>query len=143
MSITNAQHIAFELASIYFMEKHGRLPKTLLEKRGTLQQFVRQQGPRGAGIDNGTYLDMDKSTSARIVLTCDYHHMNDVGFYDGWTEHRVWVKPAFGGLDIRVTGKDRNMINADIADVFDHWLMSAYIPNQETHDARNQITATE
>jgi len=137
MPTTNAQHIANELLSIEWMEKN-RSRERLSKKRGALEQFVRQQGPSGAGIDRGAYLDMNKSTSTRIVLTCYYHHMNDVGYYDGWTEHTITVKPAFCGVDVLVGGKNRNDIKGYLGEVFHHWLMSAYVSNQVASQAAPQ-----
>lgn len=74
--------------------------------------------PSGSGIDNGTTLDFDRSKPERLVLTTAYHHMTE-GFYDGWTDHQVVVKPSFVfGLDINVTGRNRNDIKEYLAEVF-------------------------
>jgi hypothetical protein len=65
--------------------------------------------PSGSGFDSGTKIDRDKSKpDKKIVLTTSYHHMNDVGMYDGWSDHEIVITPAFHGVDIKITGRDRN-----------------------------------
>ncbi len=67
--------------------------------------------PSGSGVDCGTKIDLDASTGERLVFDMEYHHMNENGMYDGWTTHRIIVKPSLSfGLDIRITGRDRNQI---------------------------------
>lgn len=75
--------------------------------------------PSGSGIDSGTTIDIDASTTDRIVLRCSYHHMNDGGMYDGWTEHRIVVRPSFfGGIDLKISGRNRNDIKDYLHDIF-------------------------
>ena len=83
-----------------------------------LRQIERNVLPHGAGFDFGTTVDVDKSTSEKLVFHTSFHHMNDAGMYDGWTEHKVIVRPRFDGLDVRVTGRNRNDIKNYIGDVF-------------------------
>lgn len=64
--------------------------------------------PSGSGIDCGTKIDIDKSNTNEIVLHCSYHHMNDNGFYDGWTEHKIRIWPTFDGFDFTISGRNRN-----------------------------------
>lgn len=78
--------------------------------------------PSGGGIDNGTKLDVDACTETKIVLSCGFHHMNDHGYYDGWTEHTIIVTPSFDGIDIRVTGRDRNQIKDYLAETYHYAL---------------------
>ncbi len=76
--------------------------------------------PSGSGFDCGTSLiDGDEK---KITFHTSFHHMNECGMYDGWTEHDVIVTPAFDGFNLRVTGRDRNQIKNYIADVFHTWL---------------------
>lgn len=84
-----------------------------------LNDIVRKHAPDGSGFDHGTTLDMDRSTPDRLVFVTAFHHMNDGGFYDGWTDHTVTVTPSFiGGYDIRISGRDRNGIKDFIAEAF-------------------------
>lgn len=83
--------------------------------------------PSGGGFDAGTTLDEDKSGPTRLVFQTSFHHMNDGGMYDGWTEHTVTVVPTFTGLDVKVSGANRNDIKDYIAEVFVS-LLSSPVP---------------
>lgn len=75
--------------------------------------------PRGAGLDSGTSIDLERSTGEHLVLQTSFHHMNEHGFYDGWTEHTVHVRPSLVfGLDVHVTGSNRNEIRDYLTEVF-------------------------
>jgi hypothetical protein len=78
--------------------------------------------PSGSGFDSGTKIDLEHSHGGKLVLTTSYHHMNDNGYYCGWTEHTVTVTPSFGGFNIRVSGRNRNDIKDYISDTFCHAL---------------------
>lgn len=74
--------------------------------------------PQGSGVDTGVQLDLDESKGERLVFGTAYHHMNDGGMYDGWTEHRVIIMPSLQhDFDIRITGRDRNDIKDYLAEV--------------------------
>lgn len=74
--------------------------------------------PSGSGVDNGSTIDRDASTPVKIVIQTAYHHMNENGYYDGWTEHKITVTPTFSSFDIRVSGSNRNEIKDYLADCF-------------------------
>ena len=65
--------------------------------------------PSGAGIDSGIKIDSE-SHADQIVLRLSFHHLNDHGYYDGWTDHVVRITPAFDGVNLRVGGRDRNQV---------------------------------
>jgi hypothetical protein len=84
-----------------------------------LEHFAKCYLPSGSGFDNGSKLDLSESTPERIVLSTSYHHMNEGGMYDGWSEHTVIVTPSLAsGFNLRITGRDRNAIKAYIAECF-------------------------
>ena len=65
--------------------------------------------PSGSGFDSGTKFDFDKSTPNKLVFQTSYHHMNQNGYYDGWTEHTITVTPSLQfGFDAVIGGRDRN-----------------------------------
>jgi len=75
--------------------------------------------PSGSGFDSGTKLDFDASNADRLVFITAFHHMNDGGYYDGWTEHNVIVTPSLiHGFNLKVTGRDRNQIKEYIHEMF-------------------------
>lgn len=82
-------------------------------------KLVRDHFPHGGGFDCGTRLSWELSTGEKLVFDTEYHHMNDVGYYDGWTNHRVSVNPSLlYGFRVTVGGKNKNDIKDYIAEVF-------------------------
>lgn len=79
--------------------------------------------PSGSGIDCGTKILLEESTSEKIVLLVEFHHMNDCGMYDGWTSHKIKVKPSIQfDFDLTISGKDRNQIKNYLADCYNQAL---------------------
>ena len=87
-----------------------------------IHKLIRDRMPSGSGIDNGTKIDLDSCSDKKIVLVCDYHHMNDGGYYDGWTTHDVIITPCFDGIDIKITGSNRNDIKEYLGDTYHYAL---------------------
>ena len=87
-----------------------------------LDSLCKNHLPSGAGFDSGTNLDMDKSNSEKLVFHTSFHHMNESGYYDGWTDHTVTVTPGFDGVHIRISGRNRNDIKDYILQTFEHCL---------------------
>lgn len=84
-----------------------------------LERVISNYLPSGSGIDNGTQLLIDECSDNKLVFSCGYHHMNDVGYYTNWTEHKIKVTPSFiGDIDIKITGKNYNDIKDYLFDVF-------------------------
>lgn len=84
-----------------------------------VQTAVENYMPHGSGFDMGVGLDWQKSHAARLVFFTSYHHMDEGGGYDGWSDHAVTIVPLFGGdFDVRVGGRDRNSIKDYIAEMF-------------------------
>ncbi|NCC74709.1 MAG: hypothetical protein EOM06_15130 [Sphingobacteriia bacterium] len=73
--------------------------------------------PSGSGIDCGTKIDRDFKPN-KIKLICSFHHMDENGYYDGWTEHVITVTPVFDGINIKISGKNKNFIKEYLADVY-------------------------
>jgi hypothetical protein len=100
----------------------------------TLYAFVRKFMPSGAGIDTGTGFDFEKSKPDRLVFTTAFHHMDEDGYYDGWTYHDVIVKPSLAfGLDITITGKNRNDIKEYLHETYFHALTQPYCAGEIPH----------
>lgn len=73
--------------------------------------------PSGSGFDNGTRLLRASDTCVEFETA--FHHMNEHGYYTGWTDHKVIVSPSLlYEFTIRVSGVNRNGIKDYIADVF-------------------------
>lgn len=85
------------------------------------QEFVDNTAPSGSGLDSG--IEVLKVTDTCVEFQADFHHMNDVGYYDGWTQHRVKVTPSLtNGFNIKISGKNKNEIKDYLYDIFYHYL---------------------
>lgn len=90
-----------------------------LRSRTEIHELCKSNMPHGSGIDSGTRFDLASSRPDRLVFFTNYHHMNDSGMYDGWTQHEVIVTPSLSrGFDLRITGRDRNQIKEYLHDVY-------------------------
>lgn len=92
----------------------------MLKHKASLRELC-EMLPSGSGIDNGTTLVEIRTARGResIDLSCSFHHMNDLGVYDGWTEHKIRIRPSFHGLDVSVSGPNRNRIKDDLQETYD------------------------
>ena len=88
-----------------------------------LDEILKAYAPSGSGIDAGTCIDWDKSKYNKLVLTFSFHHLNDNGYYCGWTEHNAVVTPQlWTAFDLRITGPDKQGIKEYLHHVYDSWL---------------------
>lgn len=88
-----------------------------------IKSLVKEHAPSGSGFDAGTKFDFDASTPEKLVFTTAYHHMHESGMYDGWTEHRVTVRPSLMyGYNLTISGRDRNGFKEYAHEVFSHFL---------------------
>lgn len=82
-----------------------------------IKDLCREFMPSGAGFDKGTALDLADSKPDRLVFRTAFHHMDDNGYYDGWTEHAVLVTPSLiFGFTLYVKGPDKRQIKDLIHD---------------------------
>lgn len=87
-----------------------------------INELVRKL-PSGSGIDCGTKIDLDATHEEKLVLYASFHHMNDGGFYDGWTEHTITVTPSFTSkINLRISGRNRNDIKEYLNEEYYHAL---------------------
>lgn len=93
-----------------------------------LESLVSEYLPHGSGLDGIVEVDIEKSTENKIIINVEYHHMDQMGGYDGWTNHSLICTPSFiHGVDIRVTGKDRNQIKEYLVDLFSEHLLKEVV----------------
>jgi hypothetical protein len=104
-----AYHQSQQTATAEWFDKHT----------SRIEELVREHMPSGGGFDSGTTLDLDSSHADKLVFQTSYHHMDEAGGYDGWTEHTVTVTPSLmSGYHLRVGGRDRNGIKEYIGETF-------------------------
>lgn len=89
--------------------------------------------PSGSGIDCGTKIDIDASTTDKIVLIVEFHHMDDNGMYAGWTSHKVIITASLvSDFDVRITGRDRNGIKDYLSDTYQYTLSEVFDHSWDT-----------
>ena len=132
------EKIAHIVAAIRNCEKSNN--KVWLEKWVLQLGQLMKQAPSGSGIDCGTKIRMEPnvtnskhsrcynhislaSTGERLIFDTSYHHMDDVGYYDGWTEHTITVTGSLtSGFKLAISGRDRNDIKEYLHEVYSFWL---------------------
>lgn len=86
-------------------------------------EYLCKQLPSGSGIDSGTKFNFEKSKPNRLVLNVDFHHLDENGYYDGWSEHEIVIVPDLAhNFDFRITGRDRNQIKDYLSDTYNYAL---------------------
>jgi hypothetical protein len=90
-----------------------------------IEALVKNWLPSGGGFDAGVKLDFDKSSGQRLVFQTAFHHMDDNGSYDRWTDHTVTVRPDLCfGMTLTVSGRDYRDIKEYVAETFENCLRS-------------------
>jgi hypothetical protein len=119
---TVIQTIASASQALHNCKQSGN---TLWQERWeTLLTRLEQEAlPQGFGINSGCKIDREKSNESKVYIDTGYHHMNEGGFYDGWTYHVVTISPAFDGIVIRISGRNRNDIKEYLEETFHRCLM--------------------
>jgi hypothetical protein len=61
--------------------------------------------------------------------------MDEHGFYDGWTDHRITIRPSLvNDFDVSVSGQNRNDIKYHLAEVFDYALSQMIDTNSKKYN---------
>lgn len=94
-----------------------RRQEYLDQTQSELDRMVKEL-PSGGGFNDGTRIDMDKSSITKLVFLTSYHHMDEAGHYTRWTHHNVKVFPTFFGIDLTVSGQDYDGIKDYIGEEF-------------------------
>lgn len=96
-----------------------------------LDNIIRDYLPSGGGWDQGTRLE-PQSTPEKLVFGGAFHHLNDLGSYAGWSEHKIIVTPSLAyGFHLEVTGADRNDVKQMLHDTFHAMLNLDVAEDQE------------
>lgn len=112
------QVIAQTFAAYLNCEKSGNA-EWLERHAEKIESILKDRFPRGSGFDCGTSFHWNDSKPERLVFTTSFHHRDEHGYYDGWSEHRITVRPSLVlGFTLTVSGKNRNGIKEHISEVF-------------------------
>jgi len=90
--------------------------------RETISQIEANDLPSGSGINSGCEIDLSNTTKDKVIIKTSFHHMDEHGGYDEWTEHNVTIRPQFNGIDIKISGKDKNGVKEYLAELFNEVL---------------------
>lgn len=75
--------------------------------------------PQGSGIDSGVKFLWDKSTPEKLIFNFGFHHMDENGYYNGWTDHTLTITPSLQfGYEIKISGRNRNQIKEYLHELF-------------------------
>lgn len=96
-----------------------------------IQHLVREFLPSGSGLDAPVKFDDAHSAHNVLVFDIEFHHMDENGSYDGWTQHTLRVRPGFNGLDLTLTGRNRNDILTYLLDLFRRALEAEVVCNED------------
>lgn len=89
------------------------------EKHEERIEKILENLPHGSGIDAGCKFSWEDSTSEKLVFTFGFHHMDTNGYYDGWTDHKLTIRPSFlFEYDMKISGRNRNQIKEYLYDLF-------------------------
>lgn len=99
--------IASLLQAIQNCEKSGNSEWSEKHK-DRIESIIDQYFPSGSGFDQGTKLDWDRSTPEKLFFVAPFHHMDENGFYCGWSDHVFKVTPSLAfGFTLKVSNPDR------------------------------------
>ena len=74
----------------------------------TIDRLCQTFMPSGSGFDAGTTLDINRSSAEKLIFDSAYHHMDANGYYDGWSDLTITVKPSLQfGFNIKIAGLRR------------------------------------
>lgn len=89
-----------------------------------IERLVRDYLPSGSGFDNGTSIDLHLSTGEKLVFYTAFHHMDENGYYDEWTDHTIVVRPSLStDFRLSISGKNRNDVKTHIYEIFQDALL--------------------
>lgn len=98
----------------------GPLEEWRVKHRETLGHIERNLLPSGSGWDEGTRVLVGESTGEKLVLAGSFHHTNDVGMYDGWTQHVIRVRASLvHGITMTISGRNRNGVKDYLYELFE------------------------
>jgi hypothetical protein len=105
------------------------------ERVGKIQQELLLSG---SGNDAGSEVLVDLCSDRKIVIQSDFHHMDENGFYSGWTKGVFTITPSFHGIEVKFVVRGRPDIK--------YWDARLFIDYQEEQmfwALNKELSATE
>ena len=77
--------------------------------------------PSGSGFDSGT--SIVEFANGKLILETAFHHMNEGGFYIGWSHHKIKVVPDLvTDFALEIGGRNYRDVKDYIGDLFNEVL---------------------
>ena len=105
---------------------HKTVNDNYVDKCESIIETLQGLLPSGSGFDSGCKIDIKKSGITKVIITFDFHHMNEDGYYTGWTSHTLTVFPTFTGFDMKISGRDRKGSKDYFYDTFNSVFTTEY-----------------
>lgn len=71
-----------------------------------LLNLIKNHLPHGSGIDAETIVNIEETTTQKLVIDSHFHAMNDFGYYEGWIDFKVVVMPdLLHGFNVDIRGR--------------------------------------
>lgn len=120
------QIIAHLLQAIEYCNKNNN-HEWAEQHRANIVELVEAHMPSGSGFDAGFSLMFSESTPEKLMFKTEFHHMDENGYYTGWTHHVVTVKPSLvHEFTITISGRNTNNIKAYISELLYAVLKNEY-----------------
>lgn len=117
MKTINVKELASKLTAYKICQKVNNLDWEFKHKDAI--ELMLYNLPSGSGLDNGVKFDWNNSNADKLVFTFSYHHLNENGYYEGWTDHKLIITPSLAfGIKMNITGKDKNQVKEYLYDTF-------------------------
>lgn len=94
--MTLACRIAYIAEALDIAERNRNHP--WIEKWEAELEQLENMLPHGSGLDGVVEIDRSATSSDKITIVFDYHHMDEFGGYQGWSEWRLVVSADLLGL---------------------------------------------
>jgi len=96
--------------------------------------------PHGSGIDSGCKIGRGKYSRQRFYIHFGFHHMDENGYYDGWTDYRATIQADLvRGFDLSIHGENRNDIKSYLREMFSHVLGEEFVDQEELRSLPNEL----
>ena len=82
--------------------------------------------PHGSGL-NGKVEFIGSASEDKLTISAEYQHMDESGYYTGWSTYIITVRATFYGLNVTVKGRKDNDLREYLGELF-HNALSAEAP---------------
>jgi hypothetical protein len=141
--MTKAEALSNALAQLRGLRANHPLDYPWIPAVESWIERLAEDSPSGSGIDGGSRFLVDESTPQKLRFSSDYHHMNDAGMYDGWTDHVATCVPTFQGPEVFVSGRNRNDIKEYLAYLWSEWFQAEIPEMLECADPPSILAAAQ